>query len=85
MVMSATGGMGKCMQDAVKCFAHKIAEKRKEGFSKVMSLIRCLFSVAMVRSALVCLRGTRTPRNRVRDALRLPEIDVAVSELDVCW
>jgi hypothetical protein len=85
MVMSALGGMGKCMQDAVKCLAHRIAEKRNEEFSKVMGLVRCLFSVAMVRAALVCLRGTRTPRNRVRDAFRLPEIDVAVSELDVCW
>ena len=54
MVMSAMGGMGKCMQDAVKCLAHKIAVKRNEVYSKVMGLLRCLFSVAMARSALVC-------------------------------
>ena len=63
--------------------ARRLAEKRNESYSSVAGLLRCRFSFAMARSALICLRGSRgikdasffksldTPVDLVRQELRL--------------
>jgi hypothetical protein len=79
MVMSSTGGMGKEMQIALKHLANKIAEKRKAKYSLIVTLVRRKLAFALMRSALVCLRGSRSiyPRN-----LRpLEEAELASSQL----
>jgi len=60
MVMSSTGGMGNEMQIALKHLASKIAEKRRARYPLVASLLRRKMAFAMMRSALVCLRGSRS-------------------------
>ena len=60
MVMSSTGGMGKHMTAAIKRLAVKISEKRNESYSLVICMLRCKLVFAMMRSALVCLRGSRS-------------------------
>ena len=39
--------------------AFLLAEKRKECYSVVMGWIRCKLSLALLRSAIMCVRGTR--------------------------
>ncbi len=58
--MSSTGGMGIEMQLALKHLANKIAEKRKARYPLIVTLLRRKMAFAMMRSALVCLRGSRS-------------------------
>jgi hypothetical protein len=51
MVMSSTGSMGPRMQIAVKHLAGLISEKRNEPYAKVMTLLRCQFAFAAMRSS----------------------------------
>ena len=44
--------------------AELIATKKGERYSKTISWIRAKISFSIIRSALLCLRGTRTFRNR---------------------
>jgi len=60
IIMSSTGGMGDPMSIAVKHLARKLSEKQGEEYSKVMGLLRCRLGFSMMRSAIVCLRGSRT-------------------------
>ena len=60
LVMSSTGGMGNEMQIALKHLASKIAEKRRARYSQIATLLRRKMAFAMMRSALVCLRGSRS-------------------------
>ena len=60
MIMSSSGGMGPEMSAAVKHMAMLIAERRGETYSQVAGFLRCEFSFAMMRSALICLRGSRS-------------------------
>jgi len=59
MIMLSTGGTGPEMTAAIKLLASRIALKKKEQYAHVINLIRCRFAFAMMRSALICLRGSR--------------------------
>ncbi len=47
-----------------------LAEKRGERYADVMSLLRCRFAFAIARSALVCLRGSRSRFQDISDGGR---------------
>ena len=73
MIASSTGGMGPEMQMALKHLALLLSEKNGEKYADVMSLLRCRFSFAIARSALVCLRGSRSRFQGVGDnSMELP-------------
>jgi hypothetical protein len=61
MIMSCSGGMGPEMEIAIKHLARKVATKQKNDYSRIASLSRCKFAFAMMRSAMVCLRRSRSP------------------------
>jgi len=73
MIMSSSGGMGPEMTVAIKHLARKLAEKRNEPYAATIGLLRCRFSFEMMRSALVCLRGSRTLKPRHFDDDELNE------------
>jgi len=82
MVMSTSGGMGTEMSMAVKHLAKKLSEKKKEPYPEVIGLLRCRLAFAMLRSTIVCLRGSRSlkPRNfdlSEEDVLDMPASIVA--------
>ena len=60
LVFSVHGGMGQECQTFYKRLSLLIAEKRDEKLSSVSSWIRTRISFALLRSALMCLRGTRS-------------------------
>jgi len=82
MIMSSTGGMGVDMQRAVKHLAKTLAVKRNETYSKVAGLVRCQFSFALARAALMCLRGSRSLycTFRLQEAFEGPA-DLALQEI----
>jgi hypothetical protein len=80
MIMSSSGGMGPEMSAAVKHMAMLIAERRGETYSQVAGFLRCEFSFAMMRSALICLRGSRSVKPRELTLEDTP-VDVVMQEL----
>ncbi|KAG0718606.1 hypothetical protein GWK47_052102 [Chionoecetes opilio] len=59
LVFTTSGGMGP----KAKCFysrlADVMAEKKHQPRSRVVAWMRCRLSFSLLRSALLCLRGTR--------------------------
>ena len=75
LVFTTTGGMGK---ECLRChsrLAELIAIKKGEQNAKTMSWIRSRISFVLLRSALVCLRGSRTLRRIQRD-IKKADIDI---------
>ena len=60
LIFTITGGMGKECLNYHSRLAELIAIKKEEDCAKTISWIRARISFALLRSALICLRGTRT-------------------------
>ena len=78
LVFTTTGGMGKECLKYHSRLAQLIAIKKGEQYAKTISWIRTRTSFALLRSALVCLRGSRT--RRVPCDVKIVDIDVEVVE-----
>ena len=63
LVFSATGGMGRECSMFVKKLSQLISIKRKKELSVVTYGIRCKISFALLRSCLLCIRGSRKSNN----------------------
>ena len=62
LIFTSTGGMGKkCLQYNSR-LAQLISIKKGEDYAKTISWIRPRTSFALLRSALICLRGSRARR-----------------------
>ena len=59
LVFNVYGGMGRECQVFYKRLSSMLAEKRDDSYSQVASWIRTKTSFALLRSSLMCLRGTR--------------------------
>ena len=55
--------MGMTATVIYKRFASLIAEKYKKPYSKTILWIRCRLSYSLLRSAIMCLRGSRSSRH----------------------
>ena len=60
LVFSSTGGMAKESTIVFKRIADILADKKKMHFSKIMYMIRCKVSFALVQSAVRAIRGSRS-------------------------
>ncbi|XP_078372794.1 uncharacterized protein LOC144656446 [Oculina patagonica] len=68
LVFTSTGGMGEECKRYHSRLAELIAAKKGEDYATTVSWIRSKVSFAILRSALICLRGSRTvKRNRNTD------------------
>ena len=63
LVFSTTGGMGTTAMVVYKRIASMISEKYERPYSKTMQWIRCRLSYSLLRSAIMCLRGSRSSRH----------------------
>ena len=61
LVFSCSGGMAPECRKFFQQVALLISDKRKETYSVVSSWIKTKLSFALLRSALLCIRGTRHP------------------------
>ena len=81
LVFTTTGGMGKeCIRYHSRLPAELRADKKGEQYSQTISWIRARTSFALLRSALVCLRGSRVKRRTVFDCTINCDIEIAVLE-----
>ena len=78
-ISTSTGGMGpECLRFHSR-LAELIANKKGEHYSMTISQIRARISFALLRSALICLRGSRTIPRRKMDLINA-DIDIQHSE-----
>ena len=79
LVFITTGGMGKeCIRYHSR-LAELIAAKKGEQYTQTISWIRAKTSFALLRSALVCLRGSRVKRRTAFDYNNC-DIEIAAAE-----
>ena len=64
LVFTTTGGMSDECQRYHSRLAELISAKKQENYTTTMSWIRTKVSFAILRTALVCLRGTRSRQGR---------------------
>ncbi|MEO1765264.1 MAG: hypothetical protein AAFR83_25800, partial [Cyanobacteria bacterium J06629_18] len=67
LVFSAAGGMAPRTQIFYKRIAELMADKKGESKGFFSAWLRVRLSFALLRSALLCLRGTRTSRKKIVD------------------
>ena len=78
LVFTTTGGMRKKCLMYHSPLAQLISIKKGEQYAKTISWIRTRTSFALLRSALVCLRSSRT--RRVPCDIKNVHIDVEIAE-----
>ena len=64
LIWSTSGGAGPACSVFMKRLASMLAEKRNENYSVTMSWLRCRVGFALLRSAVMCLRGARSASGR---------------------
>ena len=66
-VFSVFGGMGKECSIFHKHVAERIATKTEERYEKILSAIRCKLSFIILKSVLMCVRGSRSFKEKFFD------------------
>ena len=61
LVFGTNGGVGKECSMFLKTLAEKLSEKRNEDYNITMNWLRTKLSFEVLKSALLCVRGSRTP------------------------
>lgn len=78
LVFSIYGGMGRECQTFYHRLAEDIAAKKKQNLDNVISWIRTKLSFSLLRSCLLCIRGSRTGNVRSEECSRLVAEDIDV-------
>ena len=64
LVFTSSGGMAPRARAFYARLAEVLAEKKQQPRSSVVAWMRCRLSFSLLRSALLCLRGTKSPAPR---------------------
>ena len=79
LVLTTAGGMRREAQTFYKRLADLLSQKREMAYSSLMGWLRCKTSFAILRSAVMCIRGSRSSRHHaIRDS------DIALACSDGC-
>ena len=77
LIFSALGGISRATEITYKRLASLLATKKDEHYNAVISLIRCRLNFSLLRSAIMCIRGSRSaaghPRRDFDFALAISE------------
>ena len=80
LVFSATGGMAAEATVFYKRLASLLSDKRDSNYAGVMGWVRCCLSFSLLRSAIRCLRGSRSSRGSFGRSLGTAPIDLVQME-----
>ena len=67
LVFTTTGGMADEFQGYHSRLAELLSAKKRESYATTISWVWAKVSFAILRRALLCLRGSRSPRRRNLD------------------
>ena len=65
LVFSTTGGASRLTSTFLRHLASLLAEKHDKQYSATMAWLRCRLSFSLLRSAVLCMRGSRSTARRV--------------------
>jgi len=77
LVFSSSGGMAREATVFYKRLAELVSLKREESYLMIMGWLRCRLSFALLRSAILCIRGSRCSFGR---PVREDDASLAVAE-----
>ena len=77
LVLSASGGIAREATNFCKNLASKLAMKWNQSHSTTISWLRCRQTFSLLRSAIQCIRGSRSSQGHACKAL--PQIDPVTS------
>ena len=80
LVFSTSGGMGKTATVVYKRLATLHADKFDKPYSKTIHWLRCRMNFSLLRSSIMCLRGSRSAVHRPASPLIPGDIDLACAE-----
>ena len=81
LVFSTSGGMGITATVVYKRLASLIAEKQDKPYSRTVHWLRCRLSFSLLRSAIMCIRGSRSAAHHpARQPVTGDNIDLACCE-----
>ena len=63
LIFACTGGAAPGSTKTIQKLAEKLSEKRNESYSDTINLIRTKISFALLRSAILCIRGCKNLKN----------------------
>ena len=69
LVFGTNGGMGEECSQFISALANKLSEKGEHSYSQIVTWIRTRLSIEIMRSALLCVRGSRTPFRKRNEEL----------------
>ena len=76
LVFSCFGGMSRECSFFYKKLAEKLAEKRNLNFGEVMCFVRTKINVSLIKSLVLCTRGSRSIRS---DSTSIAETDIVLT------
>ena len=60
LILSTSGGMGKCASVTYKRIASLLSTKQEQHYGATIARIRCCLNFSLLRSSIMCLRGARS-------------------------
>ena len=85
LVFTTNGGAAPEAATFRKCLASQISDKKNEPYSVVMNFLRCRLSFSLLRSSLLCLRGSRSNRSLNTTCLGQDSLSLVASEGRLKW
>ena len=80
LIFSATGGMAHEASTFHKRLASLLSERWTNQYAAVLGWIRCYLSFSLLRSAIRCLRGSRSARGCFGGPFTPTEVDLVQAE-----
>ena len=80
LVFTTNGGAAPEAVTFLKRLGSQISDKKNEPYSVVMNFLRCRLSFSLLRSSLLCLRGSRSNRSLNTTCLSQDSLSLVASE-----
>ena len=80
LVFTTNGGAAPEAATFLKRLASQISDKKNEPYSVVMNFLRCRLSFSLLRSSLLCLRGSRSNRSLNTTCFSQDSLSLVASE-----
>ena len=80
LVFSSTGDLGPVATTFYKRLTSMLSDKRKQPYSTTIGWLRCRLSFFLLRSSIMCIRGTRSSAHSYHPQL-VAAVDLAVTDL----
>ena len=81
LVFGTNGGMGEECCKFISKLASQLSEKQNEIYSTVRAWLRTRLSIEIIKSALLCVRGSRPfrkPNENIADDFHLNNIECGI-------